>query len=426
MTVLMLDTLGRAIEFQAVPPQINSDETPTAPPRWQALFDAAGLQMASFTPVAPQWSPRDFADTRAAWEGPLHDHPEYRVRVEAAGFRGRPVSMFVLGPWARPTRMAPLPRSTAQILLNAFVALVLIGLVLAALLIARYNMRAQRADRRGAARLAAFVMIGYASLWVISGHHVADVGQEVSMFTRSFGSVLMAACLLWIVYLALEPYVRRFWPDGILGWARLLSGHVRDPRVGRDVLLGCVVASCLTVLQAVFMALPPLIGRTPPIPSFGSSVNALSSLPQLMANIFDVIIGGLFSATFVILGYVVLRLILRRTSLATAALMIVLGFVHAQQVVESGAPIWIAVIFEALLISTITFVVVRFGLLVTAVAAGVGNILAAMPLTYSLTHWTATTSNLALAAVLGLTVFGFYASRAGQPLLGDFGDKVRS
>ena len=426
MTVLILDTLGRAIEFQAVPPQVNSDDTPTAPPRWEALFEAAGLSMTSFTPVPPQWSPRDFADTRAAWEGPLPDHPEYSVRVEAAGFRGRPVSMFVLGPWARATRMAPLPRSTAQILLAAFISIVVVALVLAALLIARYNLRAQRADRRGAARLAAFVMIGYASVWVISGHHVADVAQEVGMFTRSYGSVLMAACLLWIVYLALEPYVRRFWPDGILGWARLLSGHVRDPRVGRDVLLGCVVASALAVLQAVFMALPPLLGRTPPIPSLGSSVNALTSLPQLAANIFDVVIGGLFSAMFVILGYVLLRLILRRTPLAIAALMIVMGFVQAQRVLDSGAPVWIAAVYELLLISTIAFIVVRFGLLVTAVSAGVANILAATPLTSSLTHWTATTSNLALAVVLGLTVFGFYASRAGQPLLGDFGERVKS
>jgi hypothetical protein len=33
------------------------------------------------------------------------------------------------------------------------------------------------------------------------------------------------------------------------------------------------------------MALPPLVGRTPPIPSLGSSVNALIGLPQLAANI---------------------------------------------------------------------------------------------------------------------------------------------
>ena len=114
---------------------------------------------------------------------------------------------------------------------------------------------------------------------------------------------------------------------------------MRDPRVGRDVLLGCVVGSGVAVLQAGFMALPALVGRTPPIPSLGSSVNALISLPLLASNIFDVVIGGLFSALFVILGYVLLRLILRRTPLAIAALMIVLGFVNAQRVLESGAPV---------------------------------------------------------------------------------------
>ena len=76
-------------------------------------------------------------------------------------------------------------------------------------------------------------------------------------------------------------------------------------------------------------------------------------------------------------------------------------------------------IYQLLLISTIVFIVVRFGLLVTAVSAAVANILAATPLTFSMTHWTATTSNLALAVVIGLTMFGFYASRAGQPLLGN-------
>ena len=46
--------------------------------------------MTTFTPVTPEWSPRDFADTRAAWEGPLPGRPEIRARVEAAAYRGRP------------------------------------------------------------------------------------------------------------------------------------------------------------------------------------------------------------------------------------------------------------------------------------------------------------------------------------------------
>jgi hypothetical protein len=420
MTLVMVDTLGRMVEFQAVPSQFESDPAPTTTPRWEALFDAAGLELSSFTPVTPQWSPRDFADTRAAWEGPLPDHPEYRMRVEAAAYRGRPVSMFVLGPWSRPTRMAPLARSTSQVVLGGFVALVIVALVIAALVIARYNLRAQRADRRGAARLATFVMMGYGAAWVIAAHHVPDVNAEINSFARDFGPVLLVAGVLWLIYLAVEPYVRRFWPDGILGWTRLMSGYVRDPRVGRDVLIGCTVGVGLTVLEAFYNLLPPLVGRPSAIPTFQSNVSALAGGGTLLSILFDVCVTGLFTAMFAVLCYVLLRLALRRTSFAVAAAVALGVLVQANQVLTSAAPMWMAALFELSVIAIITTIVVRYGLLVTAVASSVAKVLQNIPLTLSLSHWTATTSNLTIAMILALTLFGFYASRAGQPLFGKF------
>jgi serine/threonine-protein kinase len=421
MTYLIVDTLGRMIEFQAVPPQFESDPAPAAAPRWETLFDAAGLTLASFTPVTPQWSPRDFADTRAAWEGPLTDHPEYQLHVEAASYRGRPVSMLVLGPWSRPTRMAAPTRSVAQSILRGFVSLVIVALVIAALLIARYNLRAHRADPRSAARLAIFVMVGYAATWVIGAHHVSDVQQEINAFSRYFGGVLMSAGVLWVIYLALEPYVRRFWPDGILGWTRLVSGYVRDPLVGRDVLTGCAFAVILAMPEMLFNLLPPLVGRPPALPLFETYVDALMGPASLLSILFDAFVNGIFIAMFAVLGYVLLRLALRRTSLAVAAALVLLSLVQAQAVLTSGAPMWMAAIYQLSFIAIITTVVVRYGLLVSAVAFAVGSVLERIPLTLSLSHWTAATSNVTIAIALGLTFFGFYASRAGQPLLGDFG-----
>jgi hypothetical protein len=153
------------------------------------LFDAAGLDMSTFTPATPQWSPRDFADTRAAWEGPLTGHPDYKVRIEAAAYRGRPTSMLLLGPWSRPTRMATIARTTSQVVLSAVVSLLIIALTVAGLMLARFNLRAGRADRRGATRLALFVMVGNAVMFVVTGHHLADVSAETNLFTRSFGGV---------------------------------------------------------------------------------------------------------------------------------------------------------------------------------------------------------------------------------------------
>ena len=41
-----------------------------------------------------------------------------------------------------------------------------------------------------------------------------------------------------------------------------------------------------------------------------------------------------------------------------------------------------------------------------------------VPIRLSLSHWTAMTNNVTLLIVVGLACFGFYASRAGQPLFG--------
>ena len=86
----------------------------------------------------------------------------------------------------------------------------------------------------------------------------------------------------------------------------------------------------------------------------------------------------------------------------------------------SGTSVWIAAAFQACMIAVLTIMVVRYGLLVTAVAFAVGSLLEDIPLTLSLSHWTATTSNLALATALAVTCFGFYAARAGQPLFGKY------
>jgi hypothetical protein len=113
-----------------------------------------------------------------------------------------------------------------------------------------------------------------------------------------------------------------------------------------------------------------------------------------------------------------LRLMLRRTILATAATAILLGVVQAPQVLQTSGPWWITAAFELIIVAGVTMLVVRYGLLVTVVAIGIINVIGNMPLTLSLSHWTAMTSDLVIGTVIGIAAFGFYASRAGQPLFG--------
>jgi hypothetical protein len=244
-------------------------------------------------------------------------------------------------------------------------------------------------------------------------------------FVRNFGDTLIAASVQWVTYLALEPYVRRFWPDGILGWARLLSGHVRDPRVGRDVLTGCVVATALGVLQALMDYASPMIGLRTDQPSLFVNINALGGVAPTLGIIADQMVGGAFAAMLIGLGYVLLRLALRRTDLAIAATVVLLALAQSPQVLSTVGTWWVKALFQAAIVGVFTTLIVRFGILVTATALTVGNTISGIPLTTSFGHWTATSSNLLLTCIVGLTCFGFWAARAGQPLFGNFGDDLK-
>ncbi len=74
MTLVVVDGSGRLAEFLAVPQPIQSDNAARSLD-WSVLFSAAGLDMATFKTVPPEWVPPVFADDRRAWEGPLPEHP---------------------------------------------------------------------------------------------------------------------------------------------------------------------------------------------------------------------------------------------------------------------------------------------------------------------------------------------------------------
>ena len=81
MTHVVLDPEGRLIRLAVVPPQLDPGWRPQAA-NWKPLFDAAGLDLAAFTPAAPEWTPTVYADTRVAWTGALPGIHGQQLRIE--------------------------------------------------------------------------------------------------------------------------------------------------------------------------------------------------------------------------------------------------------------------------------------------------------------------------------------------------------
>jgi hypothetical protein len=111
--------------------------------------------------------------------------------------------------------------------------------------------------------------------WIVGNHHLSTVTLEANSFFKMLATAAFNGGGLWVLYLAIEPYGRRLWPDGLLGWTRLFSGHIRDPRVGRDVLVGGALGGALLMVD-LFHQTPTLLGAAMAAPALGFSINSLA------------------------------------------------------------------------------------------------------------------------------------------------------
>ena len=229
---------GRLL-LEGVPPHLNEPQRRAARGlRWSLLFNEAGLDITKFTPAEPKWLPPQPYDSLAAWEGAYPDQSDMTMQVVVGAFRGRAV-YFPSSTVEPATRQVAARQNTQTKLLNAVLIVFLLLILSSAVLLAWRNLQLGRGDRKGAFRIAAVAFVLHLVAWLFSAHHVPDLG-EFSLFIENLAWSLMISGMMWIVYIALEPFVRRRWPRRIISWNRLLAGDFRDPLVGRDILLGAV------------------------------------------------------------------------------------------------------------------------------------------------------------------------------------------
>jgi hypothetical protein len=412
MTLVQLNPLGRLTRLIAVPPQVEKSAGAAPPLDWAPLFSAAGLDRSRWPPAQPMWTPPVDSDARAAWTGTLAERPDMPMRIEAAAYRGKPVYFELIGPWTRPERMQPHQRTAGKrVLMVTMIGLLFSVLVVSAML-ARRNLRLGRGDRRGAFRLAAAVFTSWAVAWFVGAHHVASF-VEVGLFVEFLAWGLVWTCSLWVLYIALEPYVRRRWPATLVSWSRLLAGGFRDPLVGRDVLVGCFLAPLPLALGRLFAWLvPSWLGYPPARPESGPGWQLLGAQTIVADMAITVMLAPLFWLALLFVLFL-LRALLRKEWAAAVAwvLLFSLLFPLRHDLVGSVG----ALIFSSLAV----VVMIRFGLLAVVANFVVVNILQNYPLTTEGSAWYAGISLTGILVLAALALYGFYTSLGGRPVFGD-------
>jgi serine/threonine-protein kinase len=337
-------------------------------------------------------------DVRAAWQG-TDAATHAPLRVEAAAWRGRPVFFRIIGPWTRPERLVPASGGNQiPILILVYVALI------AGITLGWRNARSGRSDLRGANRLLVIYFLSQAAVHLIAAHHAATQ-NELSTFWMTVSSAAMNGMVVWVFYVALEPWVRRYWPRTVISWSRYITKGLRDPLVGRDLLYGAGLGMALAVTNGFTV----LLGGNDGHPLF-SPLDPIIGARWEIAEILGYPSNAIFQALLFFLILFLLRLLLRKEWIAVPVFILLFSLVTTTTITP-------AIDYAAALISVsiIGLALLRLGLLSTIVIFTVSG-LAELGSSFDVSTWYAGLASVPYLLILAIAIYGFKTSLGGRPL----------
>jgi serine/threonine-protein kinase len=287
------------------------------------------------------------------------------------------------------------------------------GMIVIFAILAIGNLRRGRGDQKGALRLAILCFVATALARLFRADHVFS-RDEFNVMQIVLAWSAYRAAVVWLGYLALEPYVRRRWPHTLIAWSRLLSGRVTDPLVGRDILAGIIGGVALVGLAHLLRLVPAWIGMPMPAPvQFATS--SLGSVRHVAYFVLQSISEYVIAALTVTAGVVVMRSIVRSQAIAVAVVFLVLAAAFLGNASDS---VTLLIMYAALSAGVLLFVMMRFGLLALAVTGIVFGWLRLIPLTLDSSAWYAGRSFFLIGLLAALSIGAFFVVLAGKPLFG--------
>lgn len=393
---VVFDSRGRLRELLAVP-ATEALNPAGGTPDWPTLFAAADLDPAAWTPVEPARAPPIHAERIAAWQGSYPERPQDVVLIEAAA-RGDRVVFWRVSDGGTENQTSTSGGKAVGFALGMFTLMLLV-----AGWRALRNVRSGRGDRRGSLRIALAVGLGYLV------HQLTLLARFTQAAGLSFYLSLLAqaafmAGAVWLVYMAIEPLMRKHFSRGLVAWSRVLAGRFGDPLVGRDALIALAITG---IAQVIFLGFNEWALSTSAggqlAGAYPHGLNALAGPAVVIGNLF------IFIQIMLPLGlmflFVVPRLVIRASrAAAIVGALAVLGFCFVFQ--GGGVAGFIWGLFIALLTWRIGFVgLVAMGIFM--------NNLVLSPASLDTSAWWSLNSWIGVGAVVALAVWAF--QRASKP-----------
>ncbi len=412
---VVLDSAGNLWRFDNIP---SLDKRPTdphapapAPARpvdWTPFFRAADLDQGAFKPTDPFTAPLIGCDARFSWNGELPGEGAFSpvpIRIDAAALEGRPVYFRIIPPWSL---AAQNNQSASGFSVGSLVdALTFVFAISVGPVLAWRNVRSGRGDRRGAFRLALFVFITNWLGMILPASKLANV-FSLRNIKDPAANALWTAVFCWLLYMALEPIIRRVRPWSVVGWSRFIGGRFSDPQVGREAMVGVLMSCVLVAVSVGFRHIPDWIGRPPAMPEM-PSLDWFGAPRNVGAVIMTALGQAMFVPIFATFIHTGLRWITRNERAAYALLWLTATALISQDF-GGGYQSWA---MSAILSAVSIYTLVRYGLLAMGAMLLCNSLLRSAPVTTEISSWFAPIWIVPYALVVSLMLWAAYAAMGG-------------
>ncbi len=278
--------------------------------------------------------------------------------------------------------------------------------------------RLGRADRRGAGRLAAFMFCLQGLFCLVSSRHVPDLPVEMALILNTLRFVTFTAIATWIFCIGIEPQVRRFWPQSIISWSRVLLGRFGDPLVGRDLLIGVGAGMAIVLLRELDVILahywdPRIVGLV--MPDTGTDLGTMLGLRYGIEVLSRALLRGIWMGLGLMLLMLLLRLLVRSAWLAAVAFAVVGAAVLTLVSYSVQSLPWLT---NGLALLVLTWILSQIGLFSAIISLSTFVLLTDLPLTLNVHAWYSGLTGLALSVLGVLLAVGLrVACRSGRGLM---------
>ena len=414
---VLLDMQGRLLALEGLPLSA-ADSSASRTAGWPALLEAVGRDPARVVGVTPPAAFIATADSVAAWR--LSDSTAPETTLVAAAVRGHVVraetfaGRKALGQLSLTESVAPKVQEWIQLLVLLVIPIV------GGIILARRNLRAKRGDIRGAMVVGIWVVILYL-LYHLFSARLGEVGiLEILLGGTNgppLGHALIHGVTMALAYLAIEPYVRRLWPSVLVSWARLVAGRLRDPIIGRDILIGAAAGGALSFISAGTPSLERALGFQVQPPQLTSLLlDTVVSVPSTLSQLCLALAVALLRATTYYTVLLILRFLLRSNRLAAIATLVIFVLILTDY---SSKALALDLSISLLAWGMVVWIGLRFGYVALLVILTVGLLAASLPWTLDFSSWVAPQTILAWGIMAALLGYGFTTAVGGKSLFSD-------